>query len=913
MPERSGGYDRIKAILLRVVDAPAAQRAARLDELCAGDATLRAEVMSLLAHEGESVGGFVGTGAAWLVAPTIPIENGDALPSPSSIGPYAIRGVLGQGGMGTVYRAEQIHPIRREVALKLIRHGLDTSGIVARFAAERQTLALMDHPHIAKVLDAGASADGRPYVVLELVDGVPLLRYCDEHRLSIEARLSLFLAVCQGVQHAHQRGIIHRDLKPSNVLVRTVDGVPVPKVIDFGIAKAIGDQRQVSLLMTQVGQVVGTPEYMSPEQAGVLEGGVDTRTDVYSLGVMLYEVLTGHRPYEFNTYSPVEIQRVLRDTAPVRPSAIVTRKDAGRDGEMRVDPASVGVARRISADRLRRRLAGDLDNIVLRAMAREPDERYGSVEQLADDLRRHAEGRPVQARPATWRYQAQKFVRRHRAGVASAAAIAVLLVAAAVALAVQASRIAAERDRAQREAETAKQVSVYITGLFQGFNPWDQEAHVELVVSRRILDRAAARVRKELGAQPTLQASLLHSIGTAYRGLGDYGTAAGLLRAALATRRRDLGPRHPDVAATLNELGWVLWEQDDFEPAQRHAVEALALRRELLDQAPLDVADSLNLLGHVQIDLGRWDRGEAPAREAVALYERLLGVEHGELVDPLIYLTTVLIERGEFDAGEATAKRALAIGTKAFGERHPWTLTALGNIAWVARMRGDYATAERIYGGILEVARKVAPGHPRLAFVMLSLGRVLNDQGEHRAAVPILREGLQAYRTRSSPNRRHEALTMRELALSLDRVDREEDAEPLYLEAIEVFRRHWPNGHLDLVSALQQYALLLLDQGEHDRAEAMLREALDMGRRVAPTDDRYVAEVALSLGGLLARRRQFEEAERLVLEAERHLAGWGGPTHPRSQFAAGQVAALYRAWGRPEEAARVRGGSPAPR
>jgi tetratricopeptide (TPR) repeat protein len=805
--------------------------------------------------------------------------------------------------MGTVYRAEQTHPIRREVALKLIRQGVDTAGVVARFEAERQTLAMMDHPHIAKVLDAGASAGGRPYVVLELVDGVPLLRYCDEHRLSTEGRLSLFLGVCQGVQHAHQRGIIHRDLKPSNVLVRTVDGAPVPKIIDFGIAKAIQDQREASL-MTEVGQAIGTPEYMSPEQAGVLEGGVDTRADVYSLGVMLYELLTGHRPYEFKTYAPIEIHRVLRDTVPLRPSTVVARSVAGRDGKAIVDPASVGAARRTTADRLCRRLAGDLDNIVLRAMAREPDERYGSVEQLADDLRRHMEGLPVQARPATWRYRAQKFVRRHRAGVASASAIALLLLAAGVALVVQASRIANERDRARREAETARQVSEYVTGLFQGFNPWDQEAHLELAAARRILDRAVVRVREELEGKPALQASLLHSIGTAYRGLGDYGTAAGLLEAALAMRRRDLGPRHPDVAATLNELGWVLWEQDDVEPAERHAVEALALRRELFDETHLDVADSLNLLGHVRIDLGRWDEGEAPAREAVDLYERLLGAEHGELVDPLVYLTTLLVERGEFDAGEATARRALAIATKAFGERHPWTLTALGNIAWVARMRGDYATAGGIYSGILEVVRKVAPGHPRVAFVMLSLGRALNDQGRHEAAVPILHEGLEAYRARSSPNRRHEALVLRELALSLDRLGREEEAEPLYQEAIEVLRRHWPNGHLDLVNALHPYAVLLLDRGEEHRAEGMLREALDMGRRVAPAGDRYVAGVALSLGGLLAARGRFEEAERLVLEAERHLASWGGPNHPRAELALGQVAALYRVWGRPELAER---------
>jgi tetratricopeptide (TPR) repeat protein len=640
---------------------------------------------------------------------------------------------------------------------------------------------------------------------------------------------------------------------------------------------------------------------MSPEQAGVLETGVDTRTDVYSLGVMLYEVLTGHRPYEFRSYSPLEIQRVLRDTAPARPSTVVTRTVTDEHGQARLTPVAVSAARRTTAERLRRRLAGDLDNIVLRAMARDPAERYGSVEQLADDLRRHAEGRPVRARPATWHYRLQKFVRRHRAGVATASAVAVLLVSAAVALVVQASRLAEERDRAQREAATATQVSEYVSGFFQALNPWDRESYVELAAARRVLARAAERVRQELGAQPAVQASLLHTIGAAYRGLGDYGTAAGLLEQALALRRRDLGPRHPDFAATLNELGWVRWEEDHIEEAERDAAEALALRRELPGD-DLDIADSLNLLAHARVDLGRWDAGEGPAREVVALYERLRGPEHGDLVDPLIYLNTVLIERGEFAAGEAMAQRALGIARRVFGERHPWTLTALGNVAWVALMRGDYETAEHVYGGILAVARKVAPGHPRVGFVMLSLGRVRNARGEHQAAVPILREALAAYRALSSPTRRHEALTMRELAIALQGAGRPQEAEPLYLEAIAVFRRQWPQGHLDLVGALRHYGSLRLDRGEYGRAETLLREAHEMGRRVAPAGDRYAAAAGLALADLLIRTRRFEEAERLVLAADRDLAAWGGPTHPARREALARVVALYQAWGRPERA-----------
>jgi serine/threonine protein kinase len=439
-------FARVKAILIAARELPRDQRAAFLERECGDDAALRAEVESLLAHE-TGAPSLIGTGGLGRgLGAELPRSLARALgeETPERIGPYRILEVLGEGGMGTVYRAEQTEPIRREVALKLVRRGLDGTRAAARFEVERRALALMNHPNIARVLDAGTDETGRPYFVMELVRGDPITSFCDREKLSVRERVELMIPICRAVQHAHRKGILHRDLKPSNVLVAREDGKPVPKVIDFGIAKAVQDTPAPGTLLTAEGQLVGTPEYMSPEQAGVIEAEVDTRTDVYALGVILYELLTGRRPHRFRNATPLELHRVLSRDEPEKPSTACTREPE----EAASVAANAGRARGVSPTRLRRELAGDLDTIVLMALRREPERRYGSAEHLAEDLRRYLDGLPVLARKDTVRYRAGKFARRHRVAVGAAAVLVLSLAVLAVTMTVQSARVARERDRA---------------------------------------------------------------------------------------------------------------------------------------------------------------------------------------------------------------------------------------------------------------------------------------------------------------------------------------------------------------------------------------------------------------------------------------------------------------------------------
>ena len=468
-----------------------------------------------------------------------------------TIGPYRILERLGEGGMGEVWLAEQTRPIRRHVALKVIKAGMDTAQVVARFEAERQALALMDHPAIAKVFDAGATELGRPYFVMERVRGESLAAYCDRERLTIPQRLELFLQVCEGVQHAHQKGVIHRDLKPSNILVTVQDDRAVPKIIDFGVAKAISQPLTEHTLYTSVAGFVGTPEYMSPEQAELGGVDIDTRTDVYALGVILYELLTGVLPFDRRTLkdkSIDEIRRTIRESDPLRPSTRVTQ----------LGEASTDVARTRGAQpsRLKGVLQGDLDWITMKALEKDRRRRYGSATELAADLRRYLTMQPVLASPPKTMYRLRKFVRRHRVGVATAASLAGLVIAAAVITGVHASRVAHERDRANLEAAAARQVSDFLVGLFRVSDP--SEARGSSLTAREILDKGAKDALETLQAQPELQSRLLATIGTVYTGLGSYRAAEPLLEQAVATLRRVRGNGSTQTLDAENALANVV-------------------------------------------------------------------------------------------------------------------------------------------------------------------------------------------------------------------------------------------------------------------------------------------------------------------------------------------------------------------
>ncbi|HET6372683.1 MAG TPA: serine/threonine-protein kinase, partial [Candidatus Polarisedimenticolia bacterium] len=457
---------------------------------------------------------------------------------PTAIGPYRILQKLGEGGMGIVYVAEQSEPVRRRVALKVIKQGMDTAKVIARFEAERQALALMDHPAIATIYDAGTTPDGRPYFVMEHVQGVPITEHCDRLKLTNKERLELFLQVCEGVQHAHQKAVIHRDLKPSNVLVSVQDGRPVVKIIDFGVAKAVSQRLTERTLYTELGVMIGTPEYMSPEQAEMTGQDVDTRTDVFSLGVMLYELLVGALPFDSRELRQAgfdEIRRRIREVDPPKPSARLSTM-----GDRSTESAK---CRGTEPRALRREIQGDLDWITMRALEKDRARRYGSPSDLGEDIRRHLRDQPVLARAPSTGYRAGKFVRRHRLGVAAASVMVVSLAAGAVASAVGLVRARRAEEQARQEAQAKGQVADFLKDLFKVSNP--SEARGNSITARELLDKAAGTIDVQLVDQPEVRAELDSIMGRVYESLGLYVPAESLTSKALQIRKQVLGSENP--------------------------------------------------------------------------------------------------------------------------------------------------------------------------------------------------------------------------------------------------------------------------------------------------------------------------------------------------------------------------------
>jgi serine/threonine protein kinase len=571
------------------------ERAAFLDQACAGQPQLRAAVEALLqAHAG--AGSFLDKPPAGAVGDTSDIPPGrwvdreDLAPPPlegpgTRIGPYKLLQRLGEGGMGAVYMAEQEHPVRRRVALKIIKAGLDSAHVIARFEQERQALALMDHPNIAKVLDAGTTEAGRPYFVMELVKGVPITKFCDQEHLTPKERLELFIPVCQAVQHAHQKGIIHRDLKPSNVLIALYDGKPVPKVIDFGVAKATGQKLTERTLFTEVGQIVGTLEYMAPEQAELNNLDIDTRVDVYALGAILYELLTGSTPFtskQLRSAAFAEMLRMIREVEPLKPSTKLSSSE---------ELPNIAAKRRLEPKRLTRLIHGDLDWIVMKCLEKERGRRYETADGLARDVLRYLADEAVLAGPPSASYRLRKFVRRNRKAVLTATGILLALIAGVVGTtvglvrALAAEKLAGERlqraEQAEAEATDGRNAAIASeakaireAAIARAVNSFLQQDLLEMADSeiqisgglepdpdiklRTLLERAESRVKERFADQPEVEAALRNTLGKAFGGVGDYARSAEQFAKVLAYREAHLGPDHPDTLVCMIDLADVL-------------------------------------------------------------------------------------------------------------------------------------------------------------------------------------------------------------------------------------------------------------------------------------------------------------------------------------------------------------------
>jgi eukaryotic-like serine/threonine-protein kinase len=670
-----------------------------------------------------------------------------ALPDTGAvIGPYRLLEKIGEGGMAEVWRAEQTTPVHRTVALKLIKAGMASRAIVARFESERQALALMDHPAIARVFDAGTTAQGAPYFVMEYVPGVPITEYCDRYRLSTRERLELFTQVCEGVQHAHQKAIIHRDLKPSNVLISVQDGKQAIKIIDFGIAKALAQRLTEKTMFTEMGMLVGTPEYMSPEQAEMTGLNVDTRTDVYSLGLILYELLVGALPFdskELRKAGFAEILRRIREEDLPRPS---TRAHA-----LGKSSAEASRNRKTEPRVLARQLKGDLDWIAMKALERDQTRRYGSPSDLAAEIRRYLRDEPVLASPPSVVYRAGKFARRHRAGVGVAVGVLLLLLTFAVTMAVQAQRIARERDRANQEAEGSLRVQDFLTALFQVSSP--NEARGSSITAREILDKGAKRIETELSARPEIQARLMHTMGGVYRGLGLFGPAQTLLERAVDTRRRVLGPEHPDTLRSINLLADLYRNQGRLHEAETLLRAELEVLGRTSSPDDLETFKATNTLARI---LARPDGSPAEAlkllEDALPRERRVFGPEHEVTIASTFELAIAYDALGRGNEAAKLYGDVVATRRRVLGLDHPTTLFSMYVLA--ERLAGDrrYDEAVRVYSEVLDAQRRIlGPEHQDTLITMVGLGATYFSQDRYADADRVYAEALAI--ARSSANR----------------------------------------------------------------------------------------------------------------------------------------------------------------
>ena len=813
---------------------PAAERRAYLQRACDSRPDLLERVTALIDDFGKA-STFVAEGAtcAW--------------DSVDHVGPYRLASELGEGGCGIAYLAEQVAPVRREVALKIIKPGMDTRAVIARFEAERQALALMDHPNVARVFDAGATNEGRPYFVMELVRGIRITEYCDQSRLTISERLSLFIQVCQAIQHAHQKGVIHRDIKPSNVLVTMHDGSPIAKVIDFGIAKATQGRLIDRTLQTEVDQMMGTPAYISPEQAEAGQVGVDTRSDIYSLGVLLYELLTGETPFNPHELAEANIdqlRRRLQTEEPPRPSQ---RLSMLSDAVPSWSASSVGA----TPARVMKEIRDDLDWIVMRCLEKEPSRRYQAVNDLILDIARYLNHESVLARPPSLSYTVRKLAKRNRGLFAAALTLSLFITAFAVAMTILAQRIAIERDQAEREREEAQQVSKVAMNVLDVADPFQSLANG--VSGTALLDQAAKSIERELRDQPLARARLLQAVGRAFLRRGESKHAVDRLEETVQILRGAPGAETEAIAAMVY-LSMALRDSGELRAAREVLVvaENLAKQHDLLRSTAY--AKLLLNRGRVELYSGRVLPAQADFERSLELYRTILG------------------DQQHVEIAEVLSDLSLAFG-------------------W----RDDLVQAERIARQAISIFEVTAPPmYPDRVTTEIALADTLYLQGRLDESASMLTDALGKSTELFGPNGETVIAVLDRLAMVRYSQRRLREAEALSRDAVARSRILYSQRSSSTGNIITTLARTLLERQKYSEAEARLREALDSFAETLPPDHQYVASAEYFLGEVLLATNRLSEAE-TVLTAS--MNRWNRSEAPpwramRSANALGE--ALYR-------------------
>jgi serine/threonine protein kinase/Flp pilus assembly protein TadD len=848
------------------------------------------------------------------------------------VGQYKLAGFLGEGGMAYVYLAEQEYPIQRKVALKLIKPGMDSTLAVARFQAERQALALLDHLNIAHIYDAGTTDSGQPYFAMEYVEGLTITEHCDRHRLTIEERLKLFLQICHAVHHAHQKGIIHRDIKPSNILISCQDNQAVPKIIDFGVAKIISLPLTERILFTEQGQLFGTPEYMSPEQADMASEDIDTRSDIYSLGVLLYVLLTGVLPFDSKTLrgGGVEhIRQIIREADPKTPSTRLS--SLGEEAKL------VAQNRQIEVADLAKYLHKELEWIPLKAMRKERSERYRSVAELADDVENYLNGAPLIAGPESTTYLIKKFVKRKRALVIGISAILVVLMAGIIVSMV----FAFGQARARAEAQAVSDFLKY--SVLESLDPYKVEDRQISV--RSILDAVSKDLEGKFQRTPMVEAEIRHTIGFAYWSLGLYEQHELHLGRAVDICRAQLGEKHATTLLWVKELGWGYYNRSRFKDAEKLFSEAVEGMRRVLGEEHKELPHAMASLGCVYIMQGRFNEAEKLLLKAYEIERNKLREENGHLVYLIMMLGCGYTIESRYNEAERLFKKGLEISRSELGEQNWHVLHLMHNYGELYLDLGLYKEAEdMLLETVARRSRSCGQQHPDTIHAMAMLGQLYHYQGRYEEAELLLLEALETSRESASDEYMCTLGAMYRLAelyLTQERVDeaeplllkvsdilcrilgeeswltlkvrstlaqvyrmqdRHNQAEPLYLKTLKAQRRVLGDEHPLTLVTVNGLAVLRMQQGHFEDANDLFHEALRGRQNKLGNEHPATLETKNDLGRMYKEQAHNEEAEKYFLEAIKGRRLKLGDKHPHTQQSVKNLIELYEAWHKPEEA-----------
>ncbi len=841
------------------------ERKAYIEEACGNDKALLERIKALLKSR-EEAGSFL-DGALFSADVTL-----DQLPLAevpgTIIGRYKLLEKIGEGGFGVVYMAEQTEPIHRKVAFKIIKLGMDTKQVIARFEAERQALAMMDHPNIAKVLDAGATETGRPYFVMELVKGIPITEYCDKNNLNTQQRLELFIDVCKAVQHAHQKGIIHRDIKPTNVMITLHDGKPVPKVIDFGIAKATSQRLTEKTVFTRYAQMIGTPEYMSPEQAEMSGLDIDTRTDIYSLGVLLYELLTGATPFdaqELREASYVEMQRIIREKEPLKPSTkLSTLAETLPD---------IAKHRHTNPDSLSKLVRGDLDWIVMKTLEKDRTRRYETANELAADITRHLGDKPVSAGPPSLRYRLRKFMRRNRAVVAAVGAVLVVLVAGIVVSTIFAVGQTRACARAELHAAMLDATMDYFqSGFFmKGADATVGDAVETLAKNLKSLEsreRSSDRSMEDFyGAPLPIMAAATHlMLGNMYVGLDMYEKAETHLQQAYQVLQRHLGLKHEVTLHAMHDLALFYLRQGRYDEGQSLLAKALETSRRLKGEYRDDTLySSMSKLGSEYFQKGRYNQAEPLFVRALEISRRVNGEEHDRTLWLMQDLSQVYVNQGQYDKADVLLVKALGISRRMQGEENLHTTG-----------------------------------------FMWGLGRLYTKQSRYEEAEPLLVESLENIRRMQGEENRQATAHMNALGVLRTRQGRYNEAEPLLVKAVEVRARVLGEEDPFVLEFMNDLGVLYREQNKYNEAESMFVKVLDVRHRVLGEKHPDTLTSMGDLASLYIEQGRYNEAEPLAISCFQGRNVAFGPAHPFTQDAIAVLVKLYEIWSKPEQSEQWR-------